>query len=104
MVRVCPSTEIPPLKVTPVEVDVPVVVDVDVVVVVPVMVEVETVTPEIPQPPPKLWPELSSTIRMTRSLTPVSCIHPGGGALFENGRRVPAGNDDGTATPPFAVN
>jgi hypothetical protein len=102
MVRVCASTEIPPLKLTPVEVDVlvvvPVVVEVDVV------VEVETVTPEIPQLPPMLWPELSSTIRMTRSLIPVSCIHPGGGALFENARRVPVGNDDGTATPPFAVN
>jgi hypothetical protein len=97
VVRVCPKTEMPPDRLT--EVEVPVLVVVLVVVPVRVVVEVETPMPVMNQPPPNPCPDESSTSRITRSWPPTTCIHPGGGAAFENARRVPTGKLDGTLIP-----
>jgi hypothetical protein len=70
VVNVCGSTEMPPVGLTVVVVEVEVVVVVPVEVEVPVVVDVETPIPVIAQLPPAPPPDESSTSRITRSPAP----------------------------------
>jgi hypothetical protein len=84
VVRVCPKTEMPPDRLT--EVEVPVLVVVLVVVLVRVVVEVETPMPVMNQPPPNPCPDESSTSRITRSWPPSTIPVPEFGDSAHPGR------------------